>query len=773
MAVNLSPVGGVAAQFFDNDGNVLSGGKIYTYVAGTSTPTPTYTTAAGNIAHSNPIVLDSGGRVPTGEIWLTDGVLYKFVLKDSGDALIATYDNISGINSNAVAYTNQQEIITATAGQTVFDLTITYAPGTNSLSVFVDGVNQYGPGAQYAYTETDGNTVTFNSGLHVGAEVKFTSTQQQGAGSVDASQVSYNPPFTDSVPTNVEAKLAQYVSVLDFGASVSETAANNTTFINNAIEYAALNNLNVDLVGGVYAIQNIRIKNGLRSFGNGTLVPDATYGNGIIEFDGGTLGGTAVDGCTIYDLKVNCAAAQTVGGSVIIAHAPTNCSFLNNNFYNVDKINGFALVNGAGQNRLIGNRFQGTYFQDSGVGINISTASVDGYWGYFSNANGTTTMPVDYNYNNVIANNFIFGGQQGIYLAGCERTVVSGNVIMSPQDRCINMACARHGSITGNTCQLYGSSGIHLSYGSTYNEVSGNSVSSTVSDGEAGIQCYVGSGYNNITGNVVDSDAQFGIYVAVSSSYNNISGNSIKNYVRAGIGVDSDWTSPLPAGANYSRPNFGPPATGSKWAFTNLVGTVISGNQIMEKKAGNNSACISLAQIPSYDGVTNYKLDLVEVTGNNVQQIDTQYNIYLYEKIATGLRASLIGNSFNRYFQVLFGYAVGSGSETFGTMTPVCFSNFVLNSDQFYDLTQNSTTPSVDIGQNFQCVQNTSTSITQFTGGFDGKQITIRLDSYTTLVNNASYIKLKGGTNVTGATSNNLIGFKNVGGVWFETWRNF
>ena len=41
MAVNLSPVGGVAAQFFDNSGNVLTGGKIYTYAAGTTTPQAT------------------------------------------------------------------------------------------------------------------------------------------------------------------------------------------------------------------------------------------------------------------------------------------------------------------------------------------------------------------------------------------------------------------------------------------------------------------------------------------------------------------------------------------------------------------------------------------------------------------------------------------------------------------------------------------------------------------------------------------------------------
>ena len=220
MSVVLSPVGGVAAQFFTNSGAVLTGGKIYTYAAGTSTPEATYTTASGNVAWTNPIVLDAAGRVPDGgEIWLTDGVAYKFVLKTSTDVLIATYDNISGINSNFVNFTNDQEIQTATAGQTVFTLTtMAYLPGTNSLSVFVDGVNQYGPGASYAYEETNSTTVTFASGLHVGAQVKFSTTQLQGAGAIDASQVSYDPPFTGSVATNVEDKLAQTVSVKDFGA---------------------------------------------------------------------------------------------------------------------------------------------------------------------------------------------------------------------------------------------------------------------------------------------------------------------------------------------------------------------------------------------------------------------------------------------------------------------------------------------------------------------------------------------------------------------------
>ena len=217
MAVNLSPIWGAGAQLLDNSGNVLSGGKIYTYLAGTTTPTPTYTSNNGNTANSNPIILNSAGRVPY-EIWLTDSISYKFVLKDSNDTLIGTWDNLIGINSNFINYYGQQEIQTATAGQTVFTLAdIEYQPGTGNLSVFVDGVNQYGPGAQYAFVETDSTTVTFVSGLHVGASVKFTTTKLENANVADASQISYTYPDSNAVDTNVEERLARILFLKDFG----------------------------------------------------------------------------------------------------------------------------------------------------------------------------------------------------------------------------------------------------------------------------------------------------------------------------------------------------------------------------------------------------------------------------------------------------------------------------------------------------------------------------------------------------------------------------
>jgi len=235
MAVNLSPVGGVAAQFFDNAGNVLTGGKLQTYLAGTTTPQPAYTTAAGNIPWSNPIILDAAGRVSgSGEIWLTDGIQYKFILRDSNDVLIATYDNINGINSNFVAFTGEEETQTATQAQTVFTLTtLQYQPGVNNLLVFVNGSKQV---VGTNYQETSGTVVTFASGLNAGDVVDFCTATPINTNAIDAQQVSYNPPFTGAVVTNVEDKLAQYVSVTDFGA-VGDGVTDDSAAFQAAVDY--------------------------------------------------------------------------------------------------------------------------------------------------------------------------------------------------------------------------------------------------------------------------------------------------------------------------------------------------------------------------------------------------------------------------------------------------------------------------------------------------------------------------------------------------------
>ncbi len=286
MSVTPSPIGGFAGQFFNNNGQPLSGGEIYTYAAGTTTPQATYTSALGIQPHSNPIVLDSAGRVPGGEIWLTDGLVYKFVIETSTGGLIGTYDNITGVNSNFVNYTVQEEVITATAGQTVFNLsTINYTPGTNSLSVYIDGVNQY---VGDSYLETDSDTVTFTAGVHVGGEVKFTTAVQTTTGASNADVIAYDPPFTGSVATTVEDKLAQYVSVKDFGA-VGDGVADDTAAIQDAIDFAQTDGNALYAPAGVYAVTGLTYDGDL---------PLRLFGDGQSQQSGGAL----VEKATVFKL---------------------------------------------------------------------------------------------------------------------------------------------------------------------------------------------------------------------------------------------------------------------------------------------------------------------------------------------------------------------------------------------------------------------------------------------------------------------------------------
>lgn len=135
--VTLSVFAGVGAQLFDDSGNVLTGGKIYTYEAGTTIPLASYTSSVGNIAHSNPIILNAAGRVPTGEIWIDISKLYKFVVTTANDVLIATYDNVGGSFNVTSIIAN----FTGNGVQVNFSL-LSSPNSENSTQVYINGVYQ-------------------------------------------------------------------------------------------------------------------------------------------------------------------------------------------------------------------------------------------------------------------------------------------------------------------------------------------------------------------------------------------------------------------------------------------------------------------------------------------------------------------------------------------------------------------------------------------------------------------------------------------------------
>lgn len=225
MTVTLSMFAGAGAQFFDDSGVPLSGGKIYTYNAGTTTPYPTYTTANGQTARSNPIILDAAGRVPGGgEIWLSNGVAYKFILKNSADVLIQTLDNIPSSAQPPVS--NDASSIFYAEGYTV------------TAGNFIVG--------QTYKIETLGDTNFTLIGATVNEVGIYFIATGVGAGTGTAKFV-----------RTVEQKLQETISVKDFGA-IGDGVANDTAAIQAAIDNAYANGGGTVIIpDGTYNVEGV------------------------------------------------------------------------------------------------------------------------------------------------------------------------------------------------------------------------------------------------------------------------------------------------------------------------------------------------------------------------------------------------------------------------------------------------------------------------------------------------------------------------------------
>ena len=205
MAVKLSPLAGAGWQFFDNLGTPLAGGLLYTYTAGTTTPQATYTSAAGTIANTNPIVLDAAGRTAN-QTWLTTGGAYKFVLQTPAAVTIGTYDNISGINDLTGSLTSVSVVSANGFAGTVANPTTTPAI---TLSTTVTGLLKgNGTAISAATANTDYQspitlTTTGTSGAATFTSNTLNIPQYAGAGSSGLTLLSTTTPTNGATTISI------------------------------------------------------------------------------------------------------------------------------------------------------------------------------------------------------------------------------------------------------------------------------------------------------------------------------------------------------------------------------------------------------------------------------------------------------------------------------------------------------------------------------------------------------------------------------------------
>lgn len=88
------------SQQINDRGDPLSGGLMYLYEANTSTPVTSYSDFALTIENTNPLVLDSAGRVP--EFWLSDGS-YRVRLTTSAGVEVFDKQSVTAIGASSGA----------------------------------------------------------------------------------------------------------------------------------------------------------------------------------------------------------------------------------------------------------------------------------------------------------------------------------------------------------------------------------------------------------------------------------------------------------------------------------------------------------------------------------------------------------------------------------------------------------------------------------------------------------------------------------------------
>jgi hypothetical protein len=143
----------------DSSGEPLSGGKVYTYEAGTTSDKTTHTDQAQTTTAANPIILGTRGEASV----FAEGA-YKFVIKDSSDVTVVTIDGLQYVypdSSNIYAGSstgsaNAYVLSPSPASQNYVDGT-TYTFIANFASTGAATINVSGLGAK-SFVLNDGST---------------------------------------------------------------------------------------------------------------------------------------------------------------------------------------------------------------------------------------------------------------------------------------------------------------------------------------------------------------------------------------------------------------------------------------------------------------------------------------------------------------------------------------------------------------------------------------------------------------------------------------
>lgn len=207
MAYYLSPVF-QDAQLATSTGIPLVGGKLYTYLASSTTPATVYQDDAGGSSHTNPIILNARGEPPA-PIWINGGQSIKFALHDAADVPIRTIDDVTGIGDPTGITNTVSEWMTFSYAPTYVSASSFTVTGNQTadlnvgrrVKIPVSGNTSYGTITASAFGAV--TTVTIDTTNSVGLDSSIDALSSFEIGILSGDNSSLPAPYSQNIRNNL------------------------------------------------------------------------------------------------------------------------------------------------------------------------------------------------------------------------------------------------------------------------------------------------------------------------------------------------------------------------------------------------------------------------------------------------------------------------------------------------------------------------------------------------------------------------------------------
>lgn len=380
------------------------------------------------------------------------------------------------------------------------------------------------------------------------------------------------------------------------------------------------------------------------------------------------------------------------------------------------------------------------------------------------------------------------GGGQGCVLiqAGSNRNVVTNNTMTASTLYGALIALGSSANkISGNDIADYYSAGVSVQSdwpasrpSSAVFDLTGIVDPDSVSGGTDGVWAYLDCADNEVSNNTIRGGyagrvtgavalSQMQPYTVTATIRKQLNTIVRGNIVRAGgtqghnlhvYITNDDWSGTHDGSANAAV------LTDSTAAFlaSALIGQTIT--NVTDGSSGTVTANTATTITATLSGGTDDDWDSSDVytlNGGYMSGLKITNNIFDEDDLET-----VTSNSGAPLWNPKIDYWEGNDSlDEKLAGEPVVFTD----GDTTPDVTTNS---GIDSTRYFQFNNSSSTSVTDFDGGFEGQEIYFRGSSNTTIIYNSGIIRTKGNANAA-LNSNYYMKFKLTGDIWFELWRSF